>query len=158
MVGKTEFMAPLHVLHQHPTSQPKHAVLQYLQTLHLSGTRLLSEITFKSAHLQSDTWSLCATLTLSMHLLQNPHSYSAEELWNRAVNILPELFYNVLEVPSTSEPQNEPGGDPFWAEDTFLAEDAWMPILLFHQASVTPILTPAAWQTWSQIIHKWNTH
>lgn len=55
MVGKTEFMAPLHVLHQHPTSQPKHAVLQYLQTLHLSGTRLLSEITFKSAHLQSDT-------------------------------------------------------------------------------------------------------
>lgn len=55
MVGKTEFMAPLYVLHQCPTSQPKHAVLQHLQTLHLGGTRLPSEITFKSTHLHSDT-------------------------------------------------------------------------------------------------------
>lgn len=108
MVGKTEFMAPLHVLHQHPTSQPKHAVLQYLQTLHFSGTRLLSEITFKLAHLQSDTRSLSATLMLPVPLLQNPHSLILKwRVSNGAVSIFPELFYSVHEVPSTAESQNK---------------------------------------------------
>lgn len=61
----------------------------------------------KSAHLHSDTWSLCATLTLFVPLLQNPHSLILSwRVSNRAVPIFPELlFYSVHEVPSTSEPQ-----------------------------------------------------
>lgn len=96
MVGKTEFKAPLHVLHQCPTSQPKHSVLQYLQALHLSGTRLLSELTFKPAHLQSDTWSLCATLTLSVHLLQNPHLLLLS--WTASNGAVPIFFLSYFTV------------------------------------------------------------
>lgn len=114
----------------------------------------------KSAHLHSDTWSLCATLTLFVPLLQNPHSLILSwRVSDRAVPIFPELLFlqcawSPINI-RTTEKQEE---DAVWAEDAFLAEDAWMATLLFHQASSTHRPTPAAWQTQTQIIHNWNIH
>lgn len=152
MVGKTEFTAPLHVLHQCPTSQPKHAVLQHLQTLHFGGTRLLSEITLKSAHLHSDTQSLCATLTLSVSLLQiHTRLHSAEEYQTGQYLFFLSYFAVCMKSHQHQNHRKARGrcclgrrcmdGHPF-----------------VELGGRTHRPTPAARQTQSQIIHNWNIH